>query len=200
MEKIMKRTTYIGLAIAVLAGLFLVPLNAQQEPLGDYARQFRKQQQNEKPVPPARTFNNDNLPREDQLSVVGPAPQQAADQSAQGQGADQKAGQDGKSADSDATKQKEYGEWRDKISTQKQQIDLLSRDLDVTQREFGLRAAAFYADAGDRLRNQGAWDKQQAQYKQAIAQKQKALDEAKKQLDDMEEEARKAGVPSSMRQ
>ena len=50
----------------------------------------------------------------------------------------------------------------------------------MTQREYRLRAAAFYADAGNRLRGSGTWDKEDAQYKQQIAQKQKALDDAKK--------------------
>jgi hypothetical protein len=69
---------------------------------------------------------------------------------------------------------------------------LLSRELDVLQREYRLRAAAFYADAGNRLRDAGAWDKEDAQYKQQIAAKQKAVDDAKKQLDDLQEQARKA--------
>jgi len=65
----------------------------------------------------------------------------------------------------------------------------------VAQREYRLRAAAFYADAGARLRNQGSWDKEDAQYKQQLAQKQKAVDDAKKALDDMKELGRKSGVP-----
>ncbi len=76
----------------------------------------------------------------------------------------------------------------------------MTRELDVLQREYRLRAAAFYADAGNRLRNAGTWDKEDRQYKQQVADKQKGLDAAKKQLDDMQEQARKAGVPSSMRQ
>jgi multidrug resistance efflux pump len=77
---------------------------------------------------------------------------------------------------------------------------MLSRELDVLQREYRLRAAAFYADAGNRLRNSGSWDKEDAQYKQQIDQKQKALDNAKQELDDMQEQARKSGVPSSARE
>jgi hypothetical protein len=73
---------------------------------------------------------------------------------------------------------------------------MLTREVDVTQREYRLRAAAFYADAGNRLRNQGSWDKEDAQYKQDLAKKQKALDDAKKAVDDLKEKARKAGVPS----
>jgi hypothetical protein len=57
-----------------------------------------------------------------------------------------------------------------------------------------LRAAAVYADAGNRLRNAATWDKQDAQYQQEIADKQKAVEAAKQQLDAVQEEARKAGV------
>jgi len=76
---------------------------------------------------------------------------------------------------------------------------LLSRELDVEQREYKLRAAEFYGDAGDRMRNQAAWDKEDAEYKEKIADKQKAFDDAKQMLGDMQEEARKAGVPTSVR-
>jgi len=99
-----------------------------------------------------------------------------------------------------AAKQRMYKEWQQKIQGQKDKIDLATRELDVANREYRLRAAAFYADAGNRLRNSGAWDKEDAQYKEQIAAKQKALDDAKQSLDDMEEQARKSGVPSSMRE
>jgi hypothetical protein len=57
-----------------------------------------------------------------------------------------------------------------------------------------------YADVGNRLRNSGDWDKQDADYKQKIADKQKALDDAKQKLEDIQEDARKAGTPSSIRE
>jgi hypothetical protein len=198
MEKTMKRITYVGLAIGVLGALLAMPSSAQQEPLGDYARQVRKEKEKEKPVPAARSFDNDNLPRNDTLSVVGPAPDQTQNQS--GQAANSQPDESKSAEAANAAKEKADDGWKDKIAAQKQQIELLSRELDVAQREYRLRAAAFYADAGNRLRNQGSWDKEDAQYKQQIAQKQKALDDAKKSLDDMQEQARKAGVPSSMRE
>jgi hypothetical protein len=68
------------------------------------------------------------------------------------------------------------------------------------QREYQIRAAAMYADAGNRLRNQADWDKQDAQYKQQIADKQKSLEDAKQKLEDLQEEARRAGVPDSVQQ
>ena len=76
----------------------------------------------------------------------------------------------------------------------------MGRELDVLQREYKLRVADMYADAGNRLRNSADWDKQDAQYKQQLADKQQALDDAKQKLDDLQEEARKAGVPSSVRE
>jgi hypothetical protein len=81
-----------------------------------------------------------------------------------------------------------------KLDQQKQKIDSLNHDLDLEQREYRLRAAAMYGDAGNRLRNQAQWDKDDAQYKSDIDEKQKAIDAARQQLDNMQEEARKAGI------
>jgi Tfp pilus assembly protein PilN len=99
-----------------------------------------------------------------------------------------------------AQKDAAWKQWGDKIKSQQETIDLLTRELDVVQREYQIRAAAMYADVGNRLRNSADWDKQDAQYKQQIADKQKALDDAKQKLEDLREEARKAGVPSSVRE
>jgi len=151
--------------------------------LGDYARKVHKD-----PNAPARpkVYDNDNLPKDNKLSVVGPAPtadstvSPANDKSSTADAkpaadvkgaADAKAG--AKPADEEqAKKQAEWKGWQGKISGQKEQIELTSRELDVTQREYQLRAAAMYADAGNRMRNAAAWDKEDADYKQKIADKQ----------------------------
>jgi hypothetical protein len=215
----MKRITYTWLAAVILAGVFATLAGAQSDSLGAYARSVRK----DKKQTTTKQYDNDNLPKNDKLSVVGPAPAETADNSAdkvnseaeaEAKAAQAQADQSGtavKPADSApktedktssavAEKQKLYDEWKGKISAQKNKIDLASRELDVLQREYRLRAAAFYADAGNRLRNSGTWDKEDATYKQQIDQKQKALADAKQQLDDMQEQARKSGVPSSMRE
>jgi hypothetical protein len=176
------------------------------------ARQVRKQ----KPAPTAKTFDNDNLPKDDKVSVVGQAPEQSSDGNAtdannaaaqaaepaaqSGDAANAPSGETKSSADEEqAKKQAMWKEWQGKIKQQRDTIDLANRELDVANREYRLRAAAFYADAGNRLRNSTSWDKEDGQYKDQIAAKQKTLDDAKKTLEDMQEEARKAGVPSSMR-
>jgi len=178
-------------------------VTSQNESLGDYARSIRK---DKKPAAPKK-FDNDNLPTDDKLSVVGnaqpaPADSQAAQTGDQNQAGDKQADDSSKKTDSQSAedRQKANDDWKAKITAQKDKIDLLSRELDVVQREYKLRAAAMYADVGNRLRNSAEWDKEDAQYKQQIADKQKALDDAKQQLDDMQEQARKAGVPSSMRE
>ena len=221
----MKRIATSGIGILLFLGLVGLPAMAQDQApsnsqgssspsLGDYARQVRKDPEAKAK---AKVFDNDNLPREDKLSVVGKEPpvlgeapeQKPADApaTAPATGNESKsAPSDNKPAASNAAplsqeeKQAAWKQWGERIAAQQSQIDLLQRELDVLQREYQIRAAAMYADAGNRLRNSGDWDKQDANYKQQIADKQKALDDAKAKLDELQEEARKAGVPNSVRE
>jgi len=204
----MKRIAYVFLAGVVLSGVLVTVSAAQSEPLGDYARSIRK---DEKPAS-AKKYDNDNLPTADNISVVGnatdttgaedanPAPEANAAKPEDGTAATTPGSKDADKKSDASDAQKANDEWKQKITDQQNKIDLLSRELDVTQREYRLRAAAFYADAGNRLRGSATWDKEDAQYKQQIAQKQKAVDDAKKSLDDLKEQARKAGVPAKMRE
>jgi hypothetical protein len=177
------------------------------ESLGDYARTVRK---DKKPAT-AKQYDNDNLPVNDKLSIVGNPPA-TTDQATAANAPDQPAAdKPAQSSDADKTpeikpgqtpeeRQKAFDQWKQKISVQKDKIDMISRELDVSQREYQLRAAAFYGDAGNRLRNSGDWDKEDADYKQKLDEKKKSLDDAKQQLDDLQEQARKAGAPSSARE
>ncbi len=193
----MKHITVIGLALVLSAALLASMAVAQatapaqdQSSLGDYARKIRKDPGAPKAKP--KVFDNDNLPTEDKLSVIGEKSANAA----VAPGDDKTAAT---SADDDqARKQAEWKSWQTKLTAQKDTIDLATRELDVLQREYQLRAAAMYADAGNRMRNSAEWDKQDADYKQKIADKQKAVEDAKSKLTDMQEDARKAGVPSAM--
>jgi hypothetical protein len=221
--EVMKHIAYVGFGFALFAAS-VVPASAQQSQasstqsqnqaqpsLADYARQVKKDSPQAKSRP--KVFDNDNLPKNDTLSVVGEQPPVAADKSSEAKPADSTgnvpAAADKKSApetkaaaieDDQAKRQAALKEWQQKLTAQKDQIDLVDRELDVLKREYQIRAAAFYADAGDRLRNSAAWDKQDAQYKQQIADKQKALDDAKQKLEAMQEDARKAGMPAAMRE
>ena len=81
-----------------------------------------------------------------------------------------------------------------KLDQQKQKIDSLNHELDLDQREHRLRAAAYYGDAGTRLRDSAQYDKDDAQYKSDVDGKQKAVAAAQQELDQMQEQARKAGI------
>ena len=220
----MKHIAYMGFGFVLFAASVVVPASAQQaqasstqsqnqaQPsLADYARQMKKDSPQPKSRP--KVFDNDNLPKDDKLSVVGEQPPVAADKSSEAKPADPTgnvpAATDKKSAtetkaaateNEQLKRQAALKEWQQKLTAQKDQIDLADRELDVLKREYQIRAAAFYADAGDRLRNSAAWDKQDTQYKQQIADKQKALEDAKQKLEDMQEDARKAGIPAAMRE
>lgn len=215
----MNRMIKIGPGFVLALSTFLLSsvLGAQtasqpqdQSSLADYARKVHKDTGAAKPKP--RVFDNDNLPKDDKLSIVGnktvadsrPA---AADDAAEkpADGASTKAASDNKTnaeakpaAQDEKSKQAEWKGWQDKVAAQKEQVDLASRELNVTQREYEIRVAAMYADVGNRLRNATQWDKEETSYKQQIADKQKAVDDAKQKLEDLKEEAHKAGVPSSM--
>jgi hypothetical protein len=196
----MKRITYIGFVFALSTVLLASTAGAQTSspapdppPLGDYARKIRKDPATPKPRP--KVFDNDNLPTDDKLSIVGEKSTADAASAAPG---DDKNAAGAKADDDQAKKQAAWKSWQTKVSAQKDQVDLATRELDVLQREYQLRAAAMYADAGNRMRNSAQWDKEDADYKQKIADKQKAIEDTKQKLGDMQEEARKDGVPSSM--
>lgn len=166
--------------------------------LGDAARAARKNKPQSETA--TRHYDNDNLPTNETLSVVGPEPSAQSSSGQQtGQAATQQtaAQQSTSAADTKAAgeqRQQSADEMQSKLDTQKAKVDQMAHELDLDQREYRLRAAAFYSDAGNRLRNAAQWDKDDAQYKTDMESKQKALDEAKAQLADLQEQARKAGM------
>src|ERR1700730_7393099 len=65
----MKRIGYAFLAEVVLAGMMVTLAGAQSQPLGDYARVVRKEEKKES----VKKYDNDNLPTNDKISIVGNA-------------------------------------------------------------------------------------------------------------------------------
>ncbi|MGB9072781.1 MAG: hypothetical protein WCC22_08920 [Terriglobales bacterium] len=223
----MKRMAWI----AAGAALLLAVSGAAAQSLADVARSARKAKAQQTTT--SRHFDNDNLPTQTHLSVVGPenangaseGRNQASDQGKPGQPGPEASNASSTPAEAKAPDQGKPGQpeqeasnasstpeeakapaseakapaaenkagkvdWNKKIQDQKAKIDTLAKDLDLTQREYRLRAVAMYSDAGNRLRNAAQWDKEDAQYKKEIADKQQALDGAKQELNDMEAQAR----------
>jgi hypothetical protein len=202
----MKSTFRFGFAILLV--VFACGATWSQS-LGDYARSVKK----EKSQQPAtkKVYDNDNLPKTDHLSTVGPPaeepPQSASDEEKpeQVQASPPSATESqvkeaaGEKAEANST-EKEWKDWQQKIAKQKEAVALAEREADVLDREYRLRAAAFYADAGNRLRNQAQWDKQDSEYRAQSEEKRKQVEAEKQKLSDLQEAARKAGVPARYRE
>ena len=212
----MKRVLSI-LQAALVVFVAAIAMGQSQTPsLGEYARAVKKT----KPAASkdiAKTYDNDNLPLDGTLSVVGKSPEPAPEaDSAKAKDKDKDAADASKTdSKADAEKKPEnkgqikpgqtpderkkaYEVWHKKIDAQKEKVDLLAREVEVMQREERMRQAAFYADAGNRLRNTAVWDSEEAKYQQQMADKQKSLDEAKTKLNNVQDEAHKAGAPNSV--
>ncbi len=179
----MKHTKLMAIGTLLLLGVS----GATAQSLGDYARQARKNKTETSSA--SHHYDNDNLPTGEALSVVGPP---ASDgKAAQGtETASSAPAAKAPAADAAAA----AAEMTKKIDKQKEKIDSLSHELDLEQREYRLRAAAFYGDAGERLRSSAQWDKDDAQYKSDIDSKQKAIEAARQEFDELQEQARKAGI------
>ena len=186
----MKHTKLMAIGTLLLLGVS----GAAAQSLGDYARAARKKKV--EPTTATRHYDNDNLPTNETLSVVGPPPPATANA---GQGAANGSFTPATKAAADpaaaaAERQKAADEWKKKLDQQKQKLDSLNHELELEQREFRLRAAAYYGDAGTRLRDSAQFDKDDAQYKSDVDGKQKTIDAARQEFDEMQEQARKAGI------
>jgi chromosome segregation ATPase len=163
-----------------------------QQSLGDVARQTRAQQK------PAATvhLDNDTLPSSS-MGRISTASSEATPEEIK-TNADQTGktsdGKDQEKKDVAAAEKAKPEDWNKKLDEQRKEIATLQRELDILQREQRLRAAAFYADAGTRLRDQGKFSADSREEQEQIDAKKQALDAAQQKLADLQEQARKAGA------
>src|SRR5450759_3326187 len=180
----------------VIATLLLLGISgAAAQSLGDYARAVRKDKAELSST--SRHYDNDNLPTNQPLSVVGPPP--AADAKAAPEAEDAKSKSSEKTATAnpaaaDAERQKAEEEWKKKLDAQKEKVDSLNHALDLQQREYRLRVATQYDSQGNRIQNAGQWGKEDTQYRNDSETKQKAIEAAQQELNDLQEQAHKAGI------
>lgn len=199
------------LAVLAVGGVALA--QSQNESLGDYARAVKKVKPASSSQSP-KVFDNDNLPAEGSVSVVGtPTPadsdagkDQAASNSAEKSSADaQKIDANSDKKDQPQLKPGQPTEQRDaaleavkkRLDEQKQKVDLLSRELDVLTKEHNLKVATYYQDP-NHMADPNSLFEEQSKYKEQLDEKQKALDKAKTELSDMQDDARRNGAPNSM--
>ena len=168
-----------------------------QQSLGDAARAARAHKQRIATNKPAIT--NDSL-----RMMGGPMTEATASSSLPAdtskdatKTADAAKAADKSDKDEAAAKEDQKKQLADDIAKTKGELDQLTRELDVLQRENRLRAATYYADAGNRLRNEQQYAAADRQYQQDIQTKQSAINAAKAKLDGLREQARRLGVPAS---
>lgn len=157
-----------------------------QQSLGEIARKYRAQK---KPTPTIR-LDDDNMPRTLNANPDEDVKKQA--DAGENTATEEKTRKEASDQSKEAT-EKLAAQIRD----QKEEISRLQRELDVTEREQRLRAAAYYADAGTQLRDQSKFAEDSRKQQEEIDSKKQALTAAQQKLDDMQEQARKAGLRSN---
>jgi hypothetical protein len=192
---------------AVFALLLCASL-LQAQSLADAAR---RSQQHSKTT--ARVYTNDNLPKNGTISVIGverpAAPPESEKATAEIKEAsvanstgtnpaitDDKPNSNSQaesSSTSDNPAQRN-AELQKNGAKMKENISMLEREIDVLNREYRLRAATFYADAGNSLRNPKQWADEQRDHESQMKEKQAALDTAKQKFADLQEQGRRVGV------
>ena len=198
----MKKVICFAVTTLMMVAGFAMQGMSQSQPLGDYARAVKKAKAGS--AKSSKTYDNDTMPEKGTISVVGGAQADSGNQdTASANTPDQKGDPakppEVKAGQSTEDREKALGEWKGKIDDQKGKVDLLSRELDVLQRERQIKQADFYSSTARTVQNPRGFDEEDAKYKEKIADKQKALDDAKAKLSEIQENARKAGVPSSQR-
>ncbi len=201
--------------LSICAGVSLA--QSTQESLGDYARTIKKSKGITSTPDQKKVYDNDNMPTTSSISVVGNTAAAPADASSTDQAKDANAsapaapGDDKKDANKEDKKDPELkagqsasdrkaalDAWKEKLGAQSEKISGLSHELDLMQREYRVKSAEFYSNTANRAQNPTGFAKDDADYKQKIADKQKELDDAKAKLSTMQDDARKAGAPTSV--
>jgi hypothetical protein len=178
----------------LLAVMFLFAAAAvAQQSLGDAARANRAK----KHAAATTKLDDDSFARS-----AAPAAEPAAKPDTEAKNSDDKSADKDSPAketkkDSAEAQKQQNDKLKGQIDAQKKEIATLQRELDIAERESRLRAAAYYADAGVMLRDQAKFAEDSRKAQGEIDAKKQALSAAQEKLADLQEQARKAGLPSS---
>lgn len=208
----MNRVLRLLLTMALLlTGCVAFAQNPASPSLGDYARAVKKTK-NPAASSQKKVYDNDNLPANSTISVVGSSAG-SSQQPSSDQGTEPAAGgvQSGSSTDAKEDKKdpelkagqsqddrkKALGAWKEKLAAQNEKVSGLAHEVELLQREYTVKSAEFYSNPANMAQHPKGFTKDDSDFKQKIADKQKELDAARAKLSDMQDEARKAGAPSA---
>ena len=200
----MKKFVPIALVVLASASCATAQQDAQSSPsLGDVVR---KQHAGAQANPSRKVWTNEDFSG-DATTPTQPAENApaAAEPNADNAGASapanapdatpDKAKQDQDKAKSAAGEQEKLdASWKEKLDAQKARIADLKREYDLTERENKVSMTTYYADAGNRLRDQKDFTDKEASYREKMTTLQKQIAEEQSKLSDMQDEAHKAGA------
>jgi len=175
------------IAMFLVACLWLaLPLAAQT--LADRARELRQQKRT--PAANEKVYTNESLSLRPAPSISEKTSDTKADASKKEDAADG----DEEEKTPDEKKAEVAAKYRDDIQKAQGELATLQRELDIASRENKLRVAQFYADAGNRLRDEKKFVEEQNKTLSDIADKQKRIGEVTATLERLRSEARRAGI------
>ncbi len=184
--------------LCLFLGTLLFAAAASAQSLGELAR---KQKQQKKPTA-KRVITNDDLkdtPSFNNGAASNPEAAKPADASDARAGAEAKPAEAAEaSAPAEDEKAKLVADWRTRLDEQKKAVSMAERELDVLQREYKMRVAAYYSDVGNRFRDEKTWGEQDRKYQADIKTKEAEVAGQRQRFEDMKEQARKAGVPTNV--
>jgi hypothetical protein len=175
----MRRILWITAAAALLLG----PLQARaQQPDNSLAAADRKAREQKKDAPKAvKVFNNDNLPANGPVSVVGAPPAETTSS----------ANAPASTAEGAAPATGEQY-WRGRFADVRKKIQQTQSELAIMQRELGQLEVQYYPDP-QKAMNQRYSRAEIIAKQEKIDAKQKELTQLNQQLSDMEDDLRKSG-------
>lgn len=192
---------FMPLALMVLASA--VCANAQQEAqsspsLGDVVR---KQHSGAQANSTRKVWTNEDFPGDATTPAPASDGTSAASEANPSDNAEtpdasaDKAKQDPDKAKSTTGEQEKLdASWKEKLDGQKSKIADLKREYDLTERENKVSMTTYYADAGNRLRDQKDFLDKQASSRDKLATLQKQIADEQAKLSDMQDQAHKAGA------
>ncbi len=195
-------TKFVPLALFALAAAVCVSAQQQTqstESLGDVAR---KQRAADQKAPAKKVWTDDDFASTSTAPAPSPetAPSDAAtkdaDKSADKTSDKATAAADTKEKKQDAVADNEKlnAEWKDKLDAQKAKIADLQREYDLTDREYKLSLTSYYADAGNRLRDQKDFTEKETTYRGKLGTLKQQISDEQAKLGDLQEQAHKAGA------
>jgi chromosome segregation ATPase len=205
MNRVLRLLTAVVFLTACLAFA-----QSPSQSLGDYARAAKKTK-NAPASDQKKVYDNDNLPANSSISVVGNAApsslqQSSSDQNAQAAApADQASSTDKKderkdpelkAGQSQDDRKKALDSWKEKLAAQNEKVSGLAHEAELLQREYTVKSAEFYSNPANMAQHPKGFTKDDSDFKQKIADKQKELEDAKAKLHELQDEARKAGAPA----